>query len=301
MDTNCVDLFVRASETLNISAAGKTLGLRPAVASAWLSKLERDLGITLFYRSTRKVSLTLEGEEFLPFAREILAPESAARVALGQENELVTGTLRFTASSTFAQAFILPILPKFFQAQPKLTLDLKLSDKPFDLIEGSFDLALRNMALTDSTLKARKLADDQRIFCASPEYLDRHGTPESPEDLAEHEFNAFGSADPVPLRSYDGRTCACDPGEGLNRLILDDGHSQKVAVLSGLGICQSALWTIAQDIRNGRLVRVLSDYEVASDTALWLVYPNTNIVSAKVRVFMDFLLEEIGRSPPWFK
>ena len=301
MDTKCVDLFVRAAEALNISAAGQSLGLRPAVASAWLSKLEKDLGITLLYRTTRKVSLTLEGAEFLPFAREMLAQEAAARVALGQESALVKGTLRFAASSTFAQAFIIPILPKFIEAQPELTLDLRLSDKPFDLIEGSFDLALRNMALVESTLKARKLADDQRILCASPAYLKKHGIPDAPSDLEDHHLIAFGTPDPVPLRARDGTLGAFNPRLARNRLILDDGLSQKIAALSGAGIAQISRWTVAEELRDGRLVRVLPDHEADSDTALWLVYPNTNIVSSKVRVFMDFLLTEIGRDPPWLR
>ena len=299
MDTKCVELFVRTAGTLNISAAGKTLGLRPAVASAWLSKLESDLGVTLFYRTTRRVALTLEGQEFLPFAREILAQDAAARVALGQQNAQVMGTLRFSASSTFAQSFIVPILPTFFEVQPKITLDMKLSDKPFDLIEGSFDLALRNMALPDSTLKARKLADDQRILCAAPDYLARRGTPQLPSQLTQHDLIAFRNTDPVKLRSETQPASSFDPGMGRNRLIIDDGHSQKVAALSGLGICQIALWTVFDELRSGRLIRVLPDYQVASDTALWLVYPNSNIVSAKVRVFMDFLLKEIGQNPPW--
>jgi DNA-binding transcriptional LysR family regulator len=299
MDTKCVDLFVRAAETLNISAAGKTLGLRPSVASAWLSKLENDLGITLFYRTTRKVSLTLEGEEFLPFAHEILAQESAARVALGQEDEMVKGTLRFAASSTFAQSYIMPILPKFFQTQPKLTLDMKLSDKPFDLIEGSFDLALRNMALSDSTFKARKLADDHRILCAAPDYLKLHGVPNVIKDLAHHDLIAFGNLGALPLRSSEATTEMYEPRKDQIRLIIDDGHSQKIAAMSGLGICQCALWTVSEEIQNGQLVRVLPEFQVANDTALWLVYPNTNVVSAKVRVFMDFLIDNIGRNPPW--
>ena len=299
MDTKGVELFVLASNTLNISAVGKVLGLRPAVASAWLAKLERDLGITLFYRTTRKVSLTLEGQEFLPFAKEMLAQETAARVALGQQDETVTGTLRFAGSSSFAQSYIIPILPKFFRQHPDLTLDLKLSDKPSDLIEGSFDLALRNMALEDSTFKARKLADDKRILCASPEYLNTHGVPQTIDDLNVHRLIAFGTADPVPLCGLENARATFDPRAARNRLIVDDGVSQKLAALCGEGICQISLWTVSEQIRDGRLVRVLPDYEADTGAALWLVYPNANVLSAKVRVFMDFLINEIGHTPSW--
>lgn len=186
MDTDALRLFVLAAEKLNISAAGRELGLAPAVSSARLAKLEHSLGADLLHRSTRKVALSLEGAEFLPYAREILAQEDAAFAALGKGEAQATGTLRFTAPSTFAQLYIAPILPDFLDLHPGITLDLRLSDSPFDLIEGSFDLALRNMVLEDSSLKGRKLADDTRILCASADYLARHGTPGHPDDLAAH-------------------------------------------------------------------------------------------------------------------
>ncbi|MBF0589443.1 MAG: LysR family transcriptional regulator, partial [Magnetococcales bacterium] len=134
MDTECVRLFVKAADMLNISAAGRQLGLAPAVASARLSKLEKQLGADLLHRSTRKVSLSLAGAEFLPFAREILAQEEAARAALGYGSPDVTGTLRFAASSTFAQLYIAPILPEFLERYPGINLHLKLSDTRINLI-----------------------------------------------------------------------------------------------------------------------------------------------------------------------
>ena len=177
MDTESVRLFVLAAEKLNISAAGRELGMAPAVASARLAKLERGLGADLLRRSTRKVALSMDGAEFLPYAREILAQEDVAHAALGRGNVPATGTLRFTAPSTFAQLYIAPILPEFLALQPGISLDLRLTDMEFDLILGSFDLALRNSALPDSSLKGRKLADDTRVLCASPDYLNQHGTP----------------------------------------------------------------------------------------------------------------------------
>ena len=123
MDTESVRLFVLAAEKLNISAAGRTLGMAPAVASARLAKLERTLGADLLHRSTRKVALSLEGAEFLPYAREILAQESEARAALGLESATATGTLRFAAPSTFAQVYIVPLLPEFLTRPPGIDLD----------------------------------------------------------------------------------------------------------------------------------------------------------------------------------
>lgn len=299
MDTNSLRLFVLAADKLNISAAGRQLGMAPAVASARLAKLEHMLGADLLHRSTRKVSLSQEGAEFLPFAREILAQEDAGRAALGLGQPQATGTLRFTAPSTFAQLYIAPILPEFLQAHPNVTLDLRLSDTAYDLIEGSFDLALRNMPLEDTSLKGRKLADDERILCASPDYLHRHGTPSTPDDLADHTLIAFKSLTRSPLFGKDGRTGTFEPRTASCNLVFDDGLSQKIATVAGAGISVNSRWSVHQDLIEGRLVHVLPDYHASQDTALWLVYPKANVLSAKVRVFMDFLLERIGKSPIW--
>ena len=299
MDTEAVRLFVLASEKLNISAAGRELGMAPAVASAKLAKLEKGLGADLLRRSTRKVALSLEGAEFLPFAREILAQENAAHAALGLGNVTATGTLRFTAPSTFAQLYIAPILPEFFERHPGINLDLRLTDMEFDLIQGSFDLALRYSALPDSSLKGRKLADDTGVLCASPEYLKQNGTPSHPDQLLSHRLIAFKEQSPMPLVTSDGRAGQFNPRLAGSRLTVDDGLSQKIATLSGAGISVNALWSVYRELAEGALVRVLPDYKIDNQTALWLVYPKSNVLTAKVRIFIDFLLEKIGDSPPW--
>jgi DNA-binding transcriptional LysR family regulator len=299
MDTDCVRLFVLAAEKLNISAAGRELGMAPAVASVKLAKLEKTLGADLLRRSTRKVSLSLEGAEFLPYAREILAQESAAHAALGRGNVTATGTLRFTAPSTFAQLYIAPILPAFLALHPGISLDLRLTDMAFDLIQGSFDLALRNSALADSSLKGRKLADDTRILCASPDYLKQHGTPSHPDDLAAHQLIAFKEVSPLPLIGRDGSTGQFNPRQAGCRLVMDDGLSYKIATLAGAGISVNSLWSVHRELAGGTLVHVLPDYQVDDPVALWLVYPKSNVLTAKVRIFIDFLMDRIGKAPPW--
>lgn len=301
MDTDSVALFVLAAEKLNISAAGRELNMAPAVASAKLAKLEKTLGADLLRRSTRKVSLSLEGAEFLPYAKEILAQERAARAALGLECGAVTGTLRFASSSTFAQTYIAPLLPEFLDQYPGINVDLRFSDTSFDLIEGSFDLALRNSSLGDSSLKARKLADDKRILCASPGYLKRHGTPQHPDDLNAHQLIGFRNQLPKTLTGEDGARSQFDPGESNCRMVVDDGLSQKIATVSGAGISMNSLWSVHREIADGRLVQILPAYQIDDQVALWLVYPKTNVLTAKVRVFIDFLLEKIGKAPPWLE
>ena len=300
METEGLRLFVAAAELLNISAAGRQLGLAPAVASARLAKLEKQVGADLLHRSTRKVTLSLEGAEFLPFAREILAQEDAARAALGHGSEAVRGTLRFAASSSFAQRYIAPLLPEFLERYPELSLELKLSDTRMNLIEGGYDLALRNYAIEDSSLRARKLADDRRILCASPDYLARRGTPKRPEDLADHDLLIFMHSTPRRLTAVDGGPESTFPPPGARaRVVCDDGASVRQATCAGVGISMSALWSVYSEIRDGSLVRVLPGYEVEDRSAIWLVYPRSNVLTAKVRVLIDYLLEKIGDPPPW--
>ncbi|MEM6940894.1 MAG: LysR substrate-binding domain-containing protein [Pseudomonadota bacterium] len=296
MDTDALRLFVRAAEKLNISAAGRDFGMAPAVSSARLAKLEQTVGADLLHRSTRKVSLSVEGAEFLPFAREILAQEDAALAALGKADAEVSGTLRFTAPSSFAQLYIAPILPEFLKAHPAITLDLRLSDTEFDLIEGSFDLALRNMVLDDSSLKGRKLADDIRLLCASPEYISKHGSPVAPADLVHHHLTAFKHLSPRRLKGPGGQIDSFDPRAAKTRLIVDDGMSQKIATMQGAGISMNSLWSVHEELRNGSLVRVLPHWQADDETGLWLVYPKSNVLSPKVRVFLDFLLKKCSGS-----
>lgn len=299
LDTDALRLFVTAADRLNISAAGRVLGMAPAVSSAKLAKLEHSLGAELLHRTTRKVSLSVEGADFLPFAREIIAQEEAALAALGKQTTTIKGTLRFAAPSSFAQLYIAPILPKFLQLHPGLTLDLRLSDVQFDLIEGSYDLALRNAPLVDTSLKGRKLADDRRILCAAPDYLDTYSTPKTPGDLKDHNLIAFQNRNPRPLKGKAGETAPFDPATAKGQLIIDDGHSQVSATLAGAGISLNALWSVHHHLKSGRLAQVLPNFVAAEDNVLWLIYPKSNVLSPKVRVFMDFLIAEVGAKPPW--
>ncbi|MEO0371847.1 MAG: LysR family transcriptional regulator [Pseudomonadota bacterium] len=299
MDTQALRLFVLAAEKLNISAAGRDLGLPPAVSSARLAKLEQTVGADLLHRSTRKVSLSLEGAEFLPFAMEILAQEDAAMAVLGQGEATASGTLRFTAPSTFAQMYIAHLLPAFLEEHPGITLDLRFSDTAFDLIEGSFDLALRNMVMEDTSLKGRKLADDERILCASPAYVKAMGEPKHPNDLLHHRLIAFKDKTPRSLRGPDGEAASFDPRASKSRLVLDDGLSQKIATHQGAGISMNSMWSVHDDVKSGALVQVLPDWSAADQSALWLVYPKSNVLSPKVRVLLDFLLKNLDGGKLW--
>jgi len=297
VDTQSLRLFVRAAEKRNISAAGHELGMAPAVASNRLAKLEHHLGADLLHRSTRKVALSVEGAQFLPYAKEMLAQEAAAMAALGQGKATVSGTIRFTAPSSFAQLYVTPLIAEFMGLYPEVDLELRLSDARFDLIEGSFDLALRNSVMQDSSLIARKLTDDRRLLCAAPMYLEKAGVPTHPDHLLDHHLIGFHDVKPRKLVTETGDVGFFSPHKGKRHLLLSDGINQKVATLAGAGISLNSIWSIHEELRTGQLVEVLPQYKVEDDAALWLMYPKSNVLTAKVRVFMDFLLDRLGHTP----
>jgi DNA-binding transcriptional LysR family regulator len=299
MDIDNLRLFVMAAERLNISAAGRALGMAPAVASARLAKLEQELGVELLRRTTRKVSLSLDGSDFLPYAQEILAQADAARAILGGTNAGPKGILRFAAPSSFAQRHIMPLLPKFHETYPELTLDLRLSDTRFDAIEGSFDLALRSAPLTDSSLRGRKLADDTRVLCAAPSYVDTYGMPDTPADLRGHHFIAWGDLEPRALIGPEGEAATLAPSEMTCRVIMDDGDAQREATRAGAGISVNSLWSVADELASGQLLRLLPGWRMNDRSVLWLVYPRSNVLTPKTRFFIDFLIAHLGNRPDW--
>ena len=181
MNIEHLKLFVRLAATQNISLAGSELGISPAVASAHINKLEQGLDVRLVHRTTRKVSLTEEGLAFLPHAEEVLASVEAARAAVGAGSASPRGTLRITAPASFGRMHLMPALTGFLNRFPELSADIRFSDSIVDLVEGGFDIAIRNAELKDSSLIARKLATDQRIVCASPDYLSAFGEPATPD------------------------------------------------------------------------------------------------------------------------
>ncbi|TDL86075.1 LysR family transcriptional regulator [Meridianimarinicoccus aquatilis] len=301
MDIEALRLFVAAAERLNITAAGRELGLAPAMSSNRLAKLENELSVELLHRTTRKVSLSQDGAAFLPYARDIIAQAEAGLAVLGKDAHNPSGILRFAAPSSFAQLHIIPLLPVFQSLYPDITLDLRLSDTRFDIIDGSFDLALRNAPLKDSSLLGRKLADDTRVLCAAPSYLDQFGVPNSPKDLGGHRFLAWSDMSPREIVHRDGENARLIPKEMITRTVLDDGTSQRLATLSGMGISINSLWSVAHDLAAGSLVRVLPEWALNDQSVLWLIYPKSNVLTPKVRCFMDFLIKQLSEQQLWGK
>ena len=273
------------------------MGLSPAVASAHVSKLEQNLGVRLIHRTTRKVSLTEEGTAFLPHAEDVLASVDAARASVGAGEASPRGTLRVAAPASFGRMHLLPALTDFFKQYPQLHVDLKLSDTIIDLVEGGFDIAVRNAPLKDSSLVARKLAPDNRVLCASPDYLKQFGEPQTPEDLKNHQCITLMGLENWQFQSPSGKQTIKAQGN----LRTDNGEAVRDACINGLGITVNSSWSAYQQLKTGQLTQILGDYPLVSNTAIWAVYPSSRLLAPKVRAFIDYFVQHFGDTPYWDK
>jgi len=295
MNIEDLKLFIRIAATQNISLAGSELGLSPAVASAHINKLEQHIGVRLIHRTTRKVSLTEEGHAFLPHAEDVIASVEAAQASVGFGNTSPSGTLRVAAPASFGRMHLLPALSGFFAQYPDLKVDLKLSDTIIDLVEGGFDIAIRNSALKDSSLIARKLAPDTRILCASPSYIAQYGEPSSPEDLNHHHCITLMGLDNWAFNSANKPINIKVKGP----LRTDNGEAVRDACINGMGITINSKWSAYKALNNGQLVQVLKNFPLNSNSAIWAVYPSSRLLAPKVRAFIDYFAEQFGDTPYW--
>ena len=295
MNVDHLKLFVRVAATLNISQAGKELGLSAAVSSAYLNKLEAGLGVRLLHRTTRQVSLTEDGHAFLPHAQDVLERIDVANASVGVGSIRPQGNLRVTAPASFGRMHLIPALKGFMQRYPELTLDLRLSDTIVDLVEGGYDVAIRDAALNDSSLIARRLAHDKRVVVASPDYLQSASDLKVPEDLHSHSCLTLPGLDQWTFKVGDKTSLV----KVKSMLQTDNGEAVRDAAVQGLGLTVSSIWCAYEHLRDGRLVTVLDDYPLLSDTAIWAVYPTSRQLPPKVRFFIDFLLDYYGETPYW--
>src|SRR5690606_13820091 len=292
-------LFLRVLDLGSISAAARSLDLSPAVASQRLKRLERELGVRLLHRTTRRLHPTPEGVALAEQGRELVEDLEALTGSLRRSATEVSGTLRVTTSASFGRLYVSPLLPEFLLAHPRLRISIDLSDQTRDLVSAGFDLAIRIGALADSTLVARKLASNRRVLCASPGYLRRHGAPRTPGDLARHECillsGSQGRQDTWRLRDRAGHETAV---RVQGRLESNFGEVVRDAAVAGLGIALHSTWHVCEDLHAGRLQAVLPDYAIA-DGGIYALMPQRRLVPPRVRVFTDFLAQRFGENPPW--
>ena len=291
------DIFARVARTGNMSAAGREMGLSPAVVSKRISLLEERLGARLFQRTTRQLTLTETGEGYFRRIIDILSLIAEADDFVSRRNTSPRGQLKITAPTTFSRAHLAPYLPKFLEAYPEIHLDLHLTDNYVDIIRDGFDLAIRIGELQDSSLVARKLSPDTRVIVASPEYLAKNGTPKSLKDLENHNCLSAGAQDLWALEGPGGHQEVRVKGN----IRSNSADLIREALIGGLGIGLRGTWEIGPEIHSGKLSIVLPQYRGSSKMAVFAVYPSRDFMPAKVDVFLDFLAQHFGPDPYWDK
>ena len=292
-------LFLRVLDLGSITAAAHSLDLSVAVASQRLKRLERELGVRLLHRTTRRLHPTPEGVALAERGRVLVEDLESLRAGLREAATEIAGTLRVTLSASFGRQHVSPLLPKFLARHPKLRLSVHLSDQVVDLVSEGFDLAIRIGAMEDSQLVARRIAANRRVLCASPDYLRRRGQLKVPRDLQDHEclllFGSSGRQDVWRLHDAQGQEI---PVRVRGRFESNLGELLRDASVAGEGIAIHSLWHVADDLRTGRLQVVLPDFPLTT-TAISAVMPQRRQVPPRVRAFVDFLVEEFGDNPPW--
>lgn len=281
----------------SLSGAGRELGISTAAVSKHLAQMEARLGVALVNRTTRRMSLTPEGEVYLAHARRIVGEVDELEEALGLAKATPQGLLRVNATLGFGRSHVAPLVSRFARRHPEVEVQLQLSVNPPALTEDAFDVCVRFGAPPDSRLVARRLAPNRRLLCAAPAYLARHGTPRTPEDLARHQCITIRQGDEaygVWRLSGRGRQAVARAVRVRGALSTNDGGIAVNWALDGHGILMRAEWDIERHLRSGRLVQVLPQYDTP-DADIHAVYPQAHQGSRRVRVFVDFLAAAFER------
>ncbi|MET0051341.1 MAG: LysR family transcriptional regulator [Candidatus Thiodiazotropha sp.] len=293
-----LESFVAVVESGRFSTAAERLGIGKSVISRRVSELEDHLGALLLHRTTRQLSLTEAGRAFYPRAVQVLEDLSDAEQSVSQAQQELSGRIRLAAPLTFGQLHLAPALTAFMEQHPKVILDADFNDSEVNLIQEGIDLALRIGELADSSMVARPLAPIRLLACASPGYLAKHGIPRTPQDLEQHQGLCYSNMpEPQKWRFIDST------GRGLNiriplRMQANNGQILLEAAAAGHGICLTPTFIAYQAILEGRLVRILEDYQSPAATA-YAIYPNRRFIPQRVRAFADYLRDLYGDQPYW--
>jgi DNA-binding transcriptional LysR family regulator len=293
-----MEAFVRVVRAGNFSAAARAMKLSPSAISKLVSRIEEQLGVRLIDRSTRQIKLTPEGELYHAHAKKIVSDIETVEQLVTEHLKEPRGRLRVNATIGISIHRLQPLIPDFMLRHPRIEIDLSLSDEVVDLIEERAELAIRVGPLRDSSLNAKKICDSRRVVVASPRYLARHGWPERPEDLLQHNcltYNFESGLNSWPFE-LDG---VCHTLEVSGNFSANNGETLREMAVGGLGIARLGWFQAGEDIRQRRLVPLLEDFHAGEVQGLYAVHLGRRHASARVRCFIDFLVEKLGHEKPW--
>lgn len=276
----------------SLSAAARELGITTPAVSKHLAQMESRVGVALVNRTTRRMSMTPEGDLYLEHARRILSEIDDMEALLGVSREVPKGLLRVNATLGFGRSHVAPLISRFARKHPQVAVQLQLSVNPPALTEDSFDVCIRFGVPPDARVIARRIAPNRRLLCAAPAYLAKHGTPKVPNDLVRHNCIGIRQGEEAygvwRLTSGRGKHVKTEAIKTRGNLATNDGEIAVNWALEGHGILMRAEWDIERYLRNGRLLQVLPQYHTP-DADIHAVYPQRHHMAARVRAFVDFM------------
>jgi len=291
-----IEAFVSSATRGSLSAAARMAGVTPAMIGRRLDALETRLGVKLIVRTTRKLSLTFEGQSFLEDCQRILNDLANAETAVSLGSIRASGHLRISAPAGFGRRHVAPLVSTFMDENPGVSVSLDLTDRLVDLLNEGVDCAVRIGELVDSTLVRRQLGEMRRVVIASPAYLECYGVPRKPADLAAHNCLSLGQQRSWALRNTPGGEVANIKVTG--RFDCNDGSVLHEWVLAGKGLAWRSLWEVGDDLRKGRLVAILDEF-APPPTGIYAIFPQRRHLPLRVRLFVDQLKEAYGNPGYW--
>lgn len=291
-------VFVRAASAGSLSAAGRQLGMSPAMATKHVNALEARLGVKLFHRTTRRLSLTEAGSDYLEACQRILPEIEEAEAAAASQRIKAIGRLRMNVPLSFGTRYVAPLIAEFSQRHPEVVVELGLSDTYQDLIDGNWDLAIRIGRLADSSLQTRQLGDSRMVVCAAPEYLNLRGAPRRADELTQHNclsYTLSAMQDPEQW-AFGARGELRVPING--NLSANNGDALLTAALAGQGIIYQPHFIVGDALKSGELVELELDKPRMGLGGIHVLYPPDRRPPAKARVMIDYLVAVLARTPP---
>jgi len=291
-----IEAFASVATRGSLSAAARVEGVTPAIIGRRIDALETRLGVRLLVRTTRKLTLTFEGQAFLEDCQKLLNDLANAEAAVSLGGLKASGYLKVSAPAGFGRQHVAPLVGEFMQVNPEVRVNLNLSDRLVDLINENIDCAVRIGEMTDSSLISVRLGEMRRMVVASPAYLVEHGVPRTPEDLAKHNCLSLGQQRGWTFRHPEtGETETIKVGGTFE---CNDGAVLHEWALAGRGLAWRSLWEVGRDLKEGRLTSVLDAWQ-APPMGIYAVFPQRRHLPLRVRLFIDLLKDNYSRPSYW--
>jgi DNA-binding transcriptional LysR family regulator len=296
MDTlTCMQAFIKVVETGSLAEAGRRLGVSAPMMTRYVGYLEKRVGARLINRSTTALSLTEAGSAYYERCVAAVAAVAEAEESAGAHASVPQGTLRVSVSADFGASYLAPVMVEFLRRHPTIGIDVSSTNRMVDLVEEGIDVAIRISAAIDPKLIARRLATTSLVACASPDYLQTHGVPRTPDELEKHNCLVFGDSmyfREWPFEKHGKRTVVRPSGN----LRCGDSNVLRLAAVNGLGVLMLGSFILAEDLQAGRLVPILTQYTIGQ-FGVFAVYANRRFLPPKVRLFVDALVDRFGPDP----